>query len=150
MIFDKTTMFSEAQKLANGQIFSTNVVDLGPVANGLKRDIGKGTPIPILIQVVENFDKAGNLAVRCEVSKTENFSGTGNVRVAWQSNPMLFMAAAPGDPEAKAGHVFVPEAVTRGTNERYMRLVYTVSGTANNTVYGSITAGITMGNQSNG
>ena len=42
----------------------------------------------------------------------------------------------------------LPESVPIGTNERYMRLKYTLVGTAPTT--GKITAGVTAGNQTNG
>ncbi|MNF13642.1 hypothetical protein D3C80_2155570 [compost metagenome] len=50
--------------------------------------------------------------------------------------------------ELKAGKVVLPEYLPRGTAERYMRLNYTVTGTAPTT--GRMTAGVTMGNPSNG
>jgi hypothetical protein len=44
--------------------------------------------------------------------------------------------------------VVIPEFIPRGTSERYMRLNYTVAGTA--PTLGKITAGVVMGSQSNG
>jgi len=136
MIFDKTTMFSDSQSVT-GTANSTNVVDLGPVANGLSRDIGKGTGIPILVQVVDSFSGGGSVRVTAQVSDNEAFTAPVT---AWESPSV-------STTQLKAGYVFVPETVTRYTNKRYMRLRYSVTGTG---ISGKLTAGITMGNQSNG
>lgn len=136
MIFDRQTLFSDAQAVtATGA--STNVIDLGPIAPGLTRDIGKGKQIPLLIQVVEDFDNLTNIIFAVQVDDDEAFGSPENV---WLHSVPL--------EKLKAGYVVVPEYVTRYTNKRYMRLHYTVDGTAPTT--GKITAGVTMGNQSNG
>jgi len=137
MIFDRTTLFSDRQSVM-ATVNSTNVVDLGPVANGLTRDIGKGTGIPILVQVVEGFSGSGSVRVTAQVSDKEDFAT--DVSTAWES-PVIPTT------QLKAGYVFVPETVTRYTNKRYMRLRYSVTGTG---ISGKLTSGITMGNQSNG
>lgn len=137
MILDETTLFSDRQSVAaNGP--STNVVDLGPVDIPAGRDIGKGKPIPILIQVVEGFDKLTSLAVAVQVSADEAFTSPKTV------------ATTPAIPVASlvAGYQFVIDYVPRGTDERYMRLNYTIVGTAPDN--GAITAGISMGHQTNG
>jgi len=137
MIFDKTLMFSEEQALTGTTTISTNIIDLGPVANGLKRDIGKGGDIPILVQAVSSFTGAGTIQVFCDTSDNEAFPTYYPI---WQS-PVYSTV------NMKVGDVFVPESVTRGVNRRYMRLRYVASSTG---VMGKITAGITMGNQTNG
>ncbi|MGL4198041.1 MAG: Bbp16 family capsid cement protein, partial [Allorhizobium sp.] len=47
MIFDTTNLFSNAQAVT-ATAGSTNTIDLGPIATGVTRDIGKGTKIPLL------------------------------------------------------------------------------------------------------
>lgn len=139
MIFDTQNLLSDAQAIT-ATAASTNVIDLSPIAQGIVRDIGKGKQIPLLIQVVENFAAAGaaTLTVALQVDSVENFASPKTV---WSSGAIALA-------DLVAGKVIVPEYVTRGTDERYMRLNYTV-GTGPMTA-GKITAGVTMGNQSNG
>lgn len=136
MIFDRTNLLSDAQAIT-ATAASTNVIDNGPIASGIVRDIGKGKQIPLLAQVVEAFNNLTSLTVALQVDDADTFPSPKTV---WSQT----IVAA----DLKAGKVVVPEYITRGTDERYMRLYYTVTGTAPTT--GKITAGITMGNQSNG
>lgn len=139
MIFDTQNLLSDAQAITVTAA-STNVIDLSPIAQGIVRDIGKGKQIPLLIQVVEAFAAAGaaTLTVALQVDSVENFASPKTV---WSSGAIALA-------DLVAGKVIVPEYITRGTDERYMRLNYTV-GTGPMTA-GKITAGVTMGNQSNG
>lgn len=136
MIFDKQTLLSDAQAIT-ATAASTNVIDLGPIRNGMVRDIGKGTLIPLLIQVVEAFNNLTSLTIALQVDDADTF---GSPKTVWSATVVLA--------DLIAGKVVVPEFIPRGTNERYLRLNYTVTGTAPTT--GKITAGVTMGNQSNG
>lgn len=136
MIFDVQTLLSNAQAIT-ASAASTNVIDLGPIKSGTVRDIGKGKAIPLLIQIVETFNTLTSLTFALQVDNDEAF---GTPKTVWSATVLLA--------DLKAGKVVVPEYVTRGTDERYMRLNYTVTGT--NPTLGKITAGITMGNQSNG
>ncbi len=137
MIFDKTTLLSDAQAIT-ATAPSTNVIDLGPIATGMARDIGKGKPIPLLVQVVEAFTAAGaaTLTIALQIDTVENFASPTTV---WTSGAVALA-------DLKAGKVFVPEFIPRGTNERYMRLNYTVA--TGPMTAGKIVAGVTMGNQS--
>lgn len=145
MIFDHQSLFSDAQAIT-ASAASSNVIDLGKSGRvygntvDLARDIGKGTLIPLLIQVVEAFAAtgAGTLTFSLEVDDNEAFASPKTV---WSSRAI-------GKAELVPGFVVVPEFVTRGTNERYMRLYYTVA--TGPMTAGKITAGVTMGNQSNG
>jgi len=136
MIFDQQTLLSDAQAIT-ATAASTNVLDLGPIKAGIVRDIGKGKQIPLLIQVVETFNNLTSLAVALQVDDNEAF---GSPKTVWTSTVVLA--------DLKAGKVVIPEYIPRGTDERYLRLNYTVTGTA--PTLGKVTAGVTMGNQSNG
>lgn len=136
MIFDVQTLLSNAQAIT-ATAASTNVIDLGPIKTGIVRDIGKGKQIPLLIQVVEDFNNLTSLAIALQVDDADTF---GTPKTVWSATVLLA--------DLKKGYVVVPEHITRYTNERFMRLNYTVTGTAPTT--GKITAGVTMGNQSNG
>jgi hypothetical protein len=136
MIFDKQTLLSDAQAIT-ATARSTNVIDLGPIKSTIVRDIGKGRAIPLLIQVVEDFNNLTSLTIDLQVDDSAAF---GSPKTVWSAAVLL--AAL------KKGKVVVPEHITRGTDEQFLSLNYTVTGTAPTT--GKITAGVTMGNQSNG
>lgn len=136
MIFDMQTLLSDAQAIV-ASAASTNTIDLGPIATGIVRDIGKGKPIPLRIQVVEAFNNLTSLTVALQ---TDDNTGFASAKTVWSQVVVLA--------DLIAGKVIVPEWIPRGTDERYMRLNYTVTGTAPTT--GKITAGVVMGAQSNG
>ncbi len=136
MIFDRQTLLSDAQAItATGP--STNVINLGPIKQGLIRDIGKGEPIPFLIQVVESFNNLTSLAVTIQTDDNEAFS-----------SPKAVIATTVVLADLKAGKIIPPSHIPRGTDELYLRLLYTVTGTAPTT--GKITAGFTAGVPSHG
>lgn len=137
MIFDQQTLLSDAQAITATAV-SANVIDLGPIKTGIVRDIGKGQPIPLRVQVVETFNTLTSLTFALQVDDNEAF---GSPKTVWTS-PAVVLA------DLKAGKVIVPEYIPRGTDERYMRLSYTVAGT--NPTLGKVTAGVVLGAQSNG
>lgn len=134
MIFDKTTLLSNAQAVT-ADAASTNVIDLSPRATGIVRDIGKGQPIPLLIQVVESFNNLTSIAISLQVDEDVAF---GSPKTVWSSTVLLA--------DLVAGKVIVPEYIPRGSDERYLRVYYDITGTTPTT--GKFTAGVTMGNQS--
>lgn len=136
MILDQQTLLSDAQAIT-ATAASTNILDLGPIRLGAVRDIGKGVPIPLLIQVVEAFNNLTSLTVALQVDDNSAFS---SAKTVWSNVVVLA--------DLKAGKIVIPEFITRGTDEQFLRLNYTVTGTA--PTLGKVTAGVTMGNQSNG
>jgi len=136
MIFDRQTLLSDAQAItATGP--STNVINLGPIKQGLTRDIGKGEPIPFLMQVVESFNNLTSLAVTIQTDDNEAFP-----------SPKAVITTTLNLVDLKAGKIIPPSHIPRGTDELYLRLLYTVTGTAPTT--GKITAGFTAGVPSHG
>ncbi|MGO4193825.1 Bbp16 family capsid cement protein [Rhizobium sp. YAF28] len=136
MIFDRQTLLSDAQVItATGP--STNVINLGPIKTGLTRDIGKGEPIPFLMQVVEGFNNLTSLAVTIQTDDNEAFA-----------SPKAVITTTLTLADLKAGKIIPPSHIPRGTDELYLRLLYTVTGTAPTT--GKITAGFTAGVPSHG
>jgi hypothetical protein len=143
MIFDRTALFSDAQPIT-ATSFSTNVIDLG--ANGIPlpgsapliRDIGKGTSVPLACRVVENFNNLTSLTISIETASDAAF--TTPVQVF--TSPAYSLADV-----STAKRYLLPDSIPIGVNQRYMRLKYTVAGTAPTT--GKITAGVTMANQTN-
>jgi hypothetical protein len=128
MILSEQNLFSDKQDV-NANAASTNVIDLG-----VAKDIGPGIPIPLLVQLTA--DATGTtptLQVDVEVDDNDAFSSAKVVA------SYTFTGGLAGD---QMPMQFVPH----GVDERYARLNYTVGGTT--PVY-QVTAGITMGNQSN-
>ncbi|MBB3441246.1 Bbp16 family capsid cement protein [Rhizobium sp. BK379] len=136
MIFDRQTLLSDAQVItATGP--STNVINLGPIKAGLTRDIGKGEQIPFLMQVVESFNNLTSLAVTIQTDDNEAFA-----------SPKAVITTTLNLADLKAGKIIPPSHIPRGTDELFLRLLYTVTGTAPTT--GKITAGFTAGVPSHG
>lgn len=142
MIFSKNLLFSDDQEVT-ASAASTNIVDLGATGtvlnapNDLKRDIGKGTPVPILIQVTEDFANLTSLTVSVQVSVDEAFTSPITVL----SSPAVAVA------DLVAGYKFPIIHVPLTSNERYIRVYYTVEGSNANA--GAVTAGIVAGVQTN-
>lgn len=140
MIFDSTNLFSSAQAIT-ATAASTNVIDLGATGKvvggtaNLVRDIGLGQRIPLRIQVVEAFNTLTSLAVTIQVDDNEAFSSPTTVDSQTIALAGLTLGAVFN------GLYFVPPK----TNERYVRLNYTVAGT--NPTLGKITAGFVMAHQ---
>jgi hypothetical protein len=128
MLLDQETLFSDGQAIT-ADAASTNLIDLGKA-----RDIGKGTQIPLLIQVVETFDNLTSLKVIIETDDNAAFSSPKEV----VSHTALLAAL-------KKGFIFPMTSIPRGTAERFLRLNYDVTGTAPSA--GKITAGLVMGVQ---
>jgi hypothetical protein len=141
MILDQTNLFSDAQAIT-ATAGSTNTIDLGPIKTGLTRDIGKGKAIPLLIQVVTVFDSTADdetLTISLEQDSTDTITPDRTDVLAVISNADL----------KTLGYKVPVQAMIDGVRYRYIRLKYTVTGTGNFTA-GAITAGITMGRQTNG
>ena len=141
MIFDKTLMFSDAQAIT-ADAASTNIVDLGATGtpfggNQLTRDIGIGTKIPLWISVGATFNTLTSLTVSVQVDDNEAFSSPKTV---------ASRTYALADLVAGSKLVF-PDYVPEGTDERFIRLFYDVTGS--NPTTGNITAGVVAARQSN-
>lgn len=128
-ILDQQTLFSDAQAIT-ADAASTNVIDLGPIMS--TRDIGPGKAIPVLIQVVEAFAGLTSLNVAIQVCAAEGF-GSGVKTVAKSAEILLA--------DLKVGYEIPLSWIPKGTDLRYMRLYYDVTGTG---TAGKITAGITL------
>lgn len=139
MIFDKQALFSDAQAIT-ATAASTNVIDLGAPGTPkhakapITQDFGRGRPVPLRVQVVEAFNNLTSLAVAIQVDDNEAFSSPKTV--ATQTIALADLVA---------GKVAAIDYVPRGTDERFMRLNYTVTGTAPTT--GKVTAGLVFGNE---
>lgn len=140
MLFSAEQLFSEAQAVTTTAA-STNIIDLGATGTvlgapaALVRDIGKGNPIPIVVRLLA---AAGGTAPTLVVTvETDDNSGFSSTTIRATSKTITSGAAG----EEVWLNVYLPE----GTNERYLRLLYTTGGTSPTH---SITAGIVAGKQS--
>ena len=142
MIISQELTLSDKQAIT-ATAASTNVIDLGPTSRwvhasaDLVKDSGMGMPpIPLLLQITEVFNNLTNLKISIEVDDNSGFSSAKEVL----SQTVLLAGLT-------AGTRLNIEYIPKGTNERYLRLFYTVTGTAPTT--GKVTAAITAGIPSN-
>lgn len=127
MIIDSTAVFSDQQAITATAV-STNVIDLG-----VSRDVGRGIGLPLLVMVNEDFNNLTSLTVSIQTDSDVAFGTAKNL-----TEQTIALA------DLVAGKNFDFKVVPTST-DRYLRLNYTVTGTAPTT--GKVTAGITMGNK---
>ncbi len=126
MILDEQNLFSDNQAIT-ATAASTNVLDFG------KREIAFATPVELFIQVTEDFNNLTSLTIAVQTSATENFSTAVDLL-----NQTILAA------NLKKGTVSTIKFLPKG-NLGYIRLYYTVTGTAPST--GKIFAGVSDGVQ---
>lgn len=129
MLLDQQALFSAAQAIT-ATAASTNVIDTGS-----NKDVGKYGDIPLLIQVVEGFNNLTNLTVTVQTDDNSAFSSAADVLS--MTIPLASLVLG-----YKSPVITLPMKM-----ERYIRLNYTVTGTAPTT--GKVTAGIVGGVQTN-
>lgn len=143
MIVDNTLVFSDSQAVT-ATAASTNVIDLGPVGTpygasaAVSFDIGKGSEIPILIEVTEAFNNLTSVTFSLETDDNSAFSSAATVA----QGPAVLLAGL-----GLGAVINFPAELPIGINERYLRLKYTLAGTAPTT--GKIFAGIVAARQTN-
>lgn len=141
MIMDRSLLFSDRQAIT-ATATSTNLVDLGATGTvygasaPMVRDIGPGEAIPLHCGVTESFNNLTSLTISIEVDDNAGFTSATTVF----TSPAYTLAQL-----AAGAKKLLPQSLPVGTNERYVRLRYTVAGTA--PTLGRITAGVTAGNQ---
>ncbi|HIG9314661.1 TPA: Bbp16 family capsid cement protein [Klebsiella pneumoniae] len=129
MLLDQQALFSAAQAIT-ATAASTNVIDTGS-----NKDVGKYGDIPLLIQVVEGFNNLTSLTVTVQTDDNSTFSSAADVLS--MTIPLASLVLG-----YKSPVITLPMKM-----ERYIRLNYTVTGTAPTT--GKVTAGIAGGVQTN-
>lgn len=141
MILDDTLVLSDAQAIT-ADAGSSNIIDLGAAgtayghAAAVRRDIGIGTEIPIIVNVVETFATLTSLAISVQVDDDAAFGSPTTIA----TGPTIAAATL------VAGYRFTfPAELPEGTSERYLRLFYDVTGTS--ATAGKITAAIVAGRQ---
>lgn len=142
MIFSAQQIFSDDQAIT-ASADSTNVIDLGVAATpfgaaaALNQDVGKGAGIPLLVQVTTAMEAVGAATLTFNVS-------TG-------ATTALGTTIATVGPIAKAdlvaGYQIPIQILPNQITERYLGIEYVVA--TGPMTAGNVTAGITMGNQTN-
>lgn len=141
MILSAQQLFSDDQAVTATAI-STNVIDLGAAgtpygaAAALNQDVGKGTPIPILVQVTTAFATLTSLTITVEVSAA-----------AGLTSPQVLATETIAVADLVAGKQTRLQVLPNGADLRHLGIRYTVNGS--NATAGAITAGISAGNQTN-
>lgn len=141
MILSAQQLFSDDQAITATAI-SENVIDLGAAgtpydaAAALNQDVGKGCPVPVLIQVTEDFATLTSLTITVEVSAA-----------AGLTSPQVLATETIAVADLVAGKQTYLQVLPNGADLRYLGVRYTVTGS--NATAGAITAGISMGNQTN-
>lgn len=142
MIMDRTALFSDGQAIT-ATAASTNLIDLGATgtvygaAAAMTRDIGPGNRIPLIVTVTQSFNTLTSLTVSLETDDNASFSSATTI---WTSPAYTLAQLAVG-----AKQNLLPDSIPLGTNERYLRLKYTVGGS--NPTLGKITAGVVAARQ---
>ncbi len=139
MIIDTTLVFSD-QQLVTVSAPSTNTIDLGatgtPFAatNPLVRDIGRGDRLDLSVSVSQVFAGLTSLQVSVQTSPDN---------VSWTSVDTGAPIAAAS---LAAGYLFRVPNLVQNAPARYLRLYYSVIGTA---TQGAISAAIVASRQTN-
>lgn len=140
MIFDKTLMFSDAQVIT-ADAPSDNTIDLlatGSPYGGspINKDVGRSVHVPVSITINEAFNNVTSLQVQVQTSPDNTTWTTIESGIVIPLSVLV------------AGHqVKVIDSLPEGTNARYVRLFYDITGTAPTT--GKVTAGVVMSRQTN-
>lgn len=141
MILSAQQLFSDDQAITATAI-SENVIDLGLAATphgaaaALNNDKGKGNIVPLLVQVTEAFNTLTSLTITVEVSAA-----------AGLTSPQVLATETILLADLAVGKQMFMQVLPNGVDLRYLGVRYTVTGTP--PTLGKITAGITMGNQTN-
>lgn len=124
MIIDAKLTLSEDQAVTATAI-SENVIawpDTGTVhgeAAAMSRDLGAGNPLPIMIQVTEDFATATSVTISIESDSVAGLSSSPTVHATTGAIPIATLVAG-----YKIPIRFVPD----GTMGKYLGLRYTIGG----------------------
>lgn len=132
------------QQAITASAASTSSIDLsatGTPAPGhtvaLSRDIGRGNPVNIRVQVTEAFATCDSLKVAVQTDADTAF---GSVVTVLETEAIAVASLT-------VGYVFNLQWIPRNTDERYLRLYYTVAGS--NATTGKVFAAVVESAQDN-
>lgn len=130
MLLDAKLTLSLAQAIV-ATAASTDVIDFGH-----DKDAGKAGDVPLAVQVVEGFNNLTSLAIAIQTDDNSAFG-----------SPKTLATVTVSAADLVAGYQLPIITLPQGC-QRYLRLNYTVTGTAPTT--GKVTAAIVAGVQTNG
>lgn len=140
MIFDNTLLLSDQQAVV-ADAASTNTIDLlatGAPFGGspIVKDVGRSVNVPLAILVTEAFNNLTSLQIQVQTSPDNTTWTTIETGMVVPLASLI------------SGYSFkVINELPEGTNVRYVRLFYDITGTAPST--GKITAGVVTARQTN-
>lgn len=147
MIFSEQEKFSTDQDISQviGTYNSTNILDTGApgtvygAASALSRNVGKGIPVSILTQLTADVTSGGAATLQFQIETAdEEAMDTTNVVIA---ESQVYALA-----DLVAGLQFGVDVLPIDC-KRYLRVNYIIAGAT--TTAGTVTSGITWGNQTN-
>lgn len=130
MLYDLENIFSNNQAVT-ADAASTNVIK---ITNGQLKEVAFGTPIPLRIQVTEDFATLTSLEIKVQTATDAAFT----------TPVTLATTGAVAAASLVAGYVAPINFIPKG-NLGYLRLYYDVTGS--NATAGKITAGIVAANE---
>lgn len=139
MIIDTSLVLSDQQAVTASSP-STNTIDLGVTGtpfgatNALVRDIGRGEPVDLSVSVAQAFAGLTSLQVSVQTSPDN---------ATWTT---VDSGATVPAAQLVAGYLFRVPRLVENAGARYLRLYYTMTGTA---TQGTINAAIVASRQSN-
>jgi len=143
MLSDKLGTFSNQQAIT-ASAASTDYVVLGATGTpapghtvALKRDIGRGNPVEIRVQVTETFLTCDSLKVAIQ---TDDDTAFGSAVTVLETEAIAVASLV-------AGYVFNLKYIPRNTDEQNLRLYYTVAGS--NATAGKVFAAVVEAGQDN-
>lgn len=143
MILSAQQKFSDHQAVTVAAI-SENVIDLGVrgtpylATAALNGDVGKGEPVPILVQVTEAFTHATTSAMTVTLETSANADLSSSTVLATEVIAFTDLAV---------GKQMFMQYLPNGVTGRYLGLRFTPAAAP--FTGGKMFAGITMGNQTN-
>lgn len=142
MIMDNTLVLSDNQAIT-ATARSTNVIDLG-AANfsygnsvAVRRDLGIGQDVPFTLNVTQVFNNLTSLTVAIQSDDNAAFSSPKEVSSRTYTLAELNTLK----------QLSFPARLPEGTDEQFVSLLYTVTGTAPTT--GRLTGGVVAAKQQN-
>lgn len=145
-MFDKENLLSDAQAPTTGTTVSTNSIDLGtagtvPGLGGtVPYDVGKGTPVTVLVQVVTTCTSGGSNTTQAQLITSASANlGSPTVIASSEAIPVASLVA---------GYQFRLSGIPGpGVGARYLGVQYVIA-TADLTA-GAFDAGLVLDKQTN-
>lgn len=130
MYLDKMLLFEDSDSVIAASRASTNAIDLGTA------DLGKADPMEIYVRVTEAFNNAASLGIKAQTDDAPGFGAAVDLPV----QETVALAGLGLNKEVFKARL--PVGL-----KRYLRLYYTVAGTAPTT--GKLQAGLALDRQTN-